>query len=118
MDVSRYVEGWQARIAREEAARVQREARLRAWAREVAPALLAAGARRVILFGSVVDAVTTESSDLDLAVEGLPPERLEVARRAVEAVLAGRVAFDLVRREDVGHAVEHAIACGEVLGER
>lgn len=118
VELASYIQGWQERIARDEAARLRREAQLREGARLAAPVLLAAGARRVILFGSVVDGVTTSDSDLDFAVEGLSSEQLEPARQAVAKVLDGKVEFDLVRSEEVGHAVTHAISCGEVLGER
>jgi len=39
-----------------------------------AAALKAAGAREVYVFGSAATGRTTEESDIDLAVSGLPPE--------------------------------------------
>ncbi len=116
VDLTSYVEGWRQRIAEEDAARSVRESRLRALAQAAVAPLLASGARRVVLFGSVAEGTTTEASDIDLAVEGLPAEKLEEARARVAQVLQGRSAFDLVRVEDVGQAVRQAITCGEVLG--
>jgi predicted nucleotidyltransferase len=64
-------------------------------ARRAANALYARGARRVWLFGSLArGALPDRCSDLDLAVEGIPPSRL----RAIALELAGTAAskVDLV----------------------
>ncbi len=58
--------------------------------------LVRLGAKRVILFGSA----TTDprrASDVDLAVEGIPPERILDADVALMDIL--RQPFDLVARE-------------------
>lgn len=59
-------------------------------------ALVRMGARRVILFGSA--ATDPESAgDVDLAVEGIPPERILDADVALMDIL--RQPFDLVAQE-------------------
>jgi predicted nucleotidyltransferase len=53
------------------------------------------GATRVVLFGSLVSGFFTSSSDIDLAVEGVAPDRfLSCAARAEE--LAGEHGLDIV----------------------
>lgn len=71
-----YVAGWKRRLA------VEREAderhRDEAWevARRAARLLAEEfGVRRVMVFGSLAWGRFRRSSDIDLAVEGLPPER-------------------------------------------
>ena len=57
------------------------------------------GARRVILFGSLTDAAWfTSDADVDLAVEGLPPEVFWQAWRLVEDIIDDRP-VDLVEME-------------------
>lgn len=61
----------------------ERQARAEARARELVDRVPAAarllrdryGARRVVLFGSLARGTPNLSSDVDLAVEGIPPER-------------------------------------------
>jgi len=60
------------------------------------------GARRVILFGSVVgQGPWHEGSDLDLAVEGLAPEQFFRAWSSLREVLPPGLDVDLVALEDV-----------------
>lgn len=60
------------------------------------------GARRVIPFGSVLSAETWHSgSDLDLAVEGLPPEQFFRAWSSLREVLPPDLDVDLVALETV-----------------
>jgi len=62
--------------------------------RQAASALKAAGAREVYLFGSAATGTLREGSDIDLAVEGLAPERFfgamgvagDILRRPVDLV--------------------------------
>lgn len=62
----------------------------------VVSALVALGARRVILFGSA--AVSPDQAcDVDLAVEGIPPERILDADVTIMDIL--KQPFDLVSRE-------------------
>jgi len=62
-----------------------------------ARALAALGARRIWVFGSVADGTFEDGSDLDLAVEGLPPDAFLPARVAVTDLLP--VELDLVELE-------------------
>lgn len=58
--------------------------------------LVRMGARRVILFGSAAE-TPDRARDIDLAVEGIPPERLLDADVALMDIL--RQPFDLVSLE-------------------
>jgi predicted nucleotidyltransferase len=62
----------------------------------VVNALVRMGARTVILFGSAA-AMPSLANDIDLAVEGIPPERILDADVAVMDILGQP--FDLVARE-------------------
>jgi predicted nucleotidyltransferase len=59
-------------------------------------ALVRLGARKVVLFGSAATAPAT-ARDIDLAVEGIPPERILDADVAVMDIL--QQPFDLVSKE-------------------
>ena len=106
------------RIQRDE----RRAARARAArARERLPALVRVlvdelGARRVVLFGSLLSGELEDGSDVDVAVEGLAPDRYwEGLWRCSEAV--GRH-VDLVPLEDASQTLRDRIAReGEVLHE-
>ncbi|MEW5958069.1 MAG: nucleotidyltransferase domain-containing protein [Chloroflexota bacterium] len=78
--------------------------------REVAAVLKARfGARRVILFGSLAHtAWFTPDSDVDLAVEGLPPDAYWDAWRLVEELIHDRP-VDLVELEAVRESLQWAI---------
>lgn len=98
MSADRYV-AHQRRLAAQEAERRRAiSTSIRARLPAVVQALVALGARRVLVFGSVARGDATDESDLDLAVEGLPPaEYFEAMARAAAA--AGRP-VDLVRLEE------------------
>jgi predicted nucleotidyltransferase len=71
-----YVEAWRRRRVEEEEA--DRRRREEAWdeARKAARLLVDEfGVRRVVAFGSLASGRFRRGSDVDLAVEGLPPER-------------------------------------------
>jgi predicted nucleotidyltransferase len=104
-----YVEGYDRRLAARLADRQAAAAR----ALGLAPALAAIcrehGATRVRLFGSLVTGILGETPDVDLAVDGLPPERYfdllaALQRRAVptevDLVDAGARAAGLRARID------------------
>lgn len=55
------------------------------------------GARRIIVFGSYVS-FPEDARDIDLGVEGIPPDRLGAAEMAVFRLL--RMPFDLISREE------------------
>jgi predicted nucleotidyltransferase len=72
------------------------------------------GARRIWLFGSLRHAWFHEKSDVDLAVEGIAPERIGAAWDRVAAVVAGPV--DLVCWEDASPSLRARVAeTGELL---
>ena len=88
-----------ARIARAQASALERAETLRAIVPELARRLQEAGARRVVLFGSLAKGGTPHAeSDIDLCVEGIDDRALaDVVLDLVE--LAG-ADVDLVRWED------------------
>jgi predicted nucleotidyltransferase len=67
---------------------------LEARIRTAAAALRAAGAREVYLFGSAARAQVTETSDIDLAVSGPPPEGFFRAMGDAREIL--RKSLDLI----------------------
>ena len=105
-ELEAYREAWRRRWAEEEARRARRQERAWAVARAAARLLRAAarllkerfGARRVRAFGSLPTPWFRERSDIDLAVEGVPPERLGEAEAAL-AELAPDFRVDLVPLE-------------------
>jgi predicted nucleotidyltransferase len=62
--------------------------------RKAAAALRALGARQVYIFGSAATGTLREGSDIDLAVEGLPPEKFFTAMGRASDIL--RCPLDLV----------------------
>lgn len=103
-EIERYREAWRRRWAEEEARRAQRRERAWAVAREAAALLKSRfGARRVRVFGSLPTPWFHERSDIDLAVEGIPPDRLSEAE-ATLADLAPEFHVDLVSLEEIGDA--------------
>lgn len=72
------------------------------------------GAKRVLLFGSYLDA-PERARDIDLAVEGIPLRRLLDADLAVYKIL--RSSFDLVSREETPAFFELIRSRAKVLYE-
>jgi uncharacterized protein len=71
-------------------------------------------ASRVIPFGSVVGSGTWHpGSDLDLAVEGIPPEQFFQALAALRELLPPGLDVDLVDLEQAGEALR-----ARILGEK
>jgi predicted nucleotidyltransferase len=98
-ELEAYREAWRRRWAEEEARRARRQERAWAVARAAARLLKECfGARRVRAFGSLPTPWFRERSDIDLAVEGVPPERLGEAEAAL-AELAPDFRVDLVPLE-------------------
>jgi uncharacterized protein len=97
------------------AARATRREAMRAAAERAAEVLLEDyGARRVWLYGSVLQAWFHEASDLDLAVEGVAPERVGEAWDCLQNVLD--VPVDLVSLDDADESLRRkVIESGEVL---
>ena len=72
------------------------------------------GARRVVLFGSLATGSVSETSDVDLAVEGLPGPRYFAALSDLMTLLACPV--DLIRTEEAPESLRQRIAAeGQVL---
>ena len=91
-----------------------RPASLRSRLQEAVALLRRHGARKILLFGSVARGDTQKTSDVDLAVEGLPPERYFEATAGLMRVFSGPV--DLVRLEEASESLRSTIfAEGEAL---
>lgn len=103
-EIERYREFWQRRWAEEATRRAQRQERAWAVARAAAELLKSRfGARRVRVFGSLPTPWFHKRSDIDLAVEGIPPERRGEAEAAI-ADLAPEFHVDLVLVEEIHDA--------------
>ncbi len=67
------------------------------------------GVRRVVLFGSLAHAAWfNPTSDVDLAVEGLPTDAYWKAWRLAEEFITGRP-VDLIEIESAGESLRRAI---------
>jgi predicted nucleotidyltransferase len=94
-----YVEAWRKREREAEQRRHERERLAHEAARAAAKRLFLLGARRVVLFGSlVIEGHFREESDIDLLVEGIAPERLEEVEAELRRALPA-FAFDVVPQE-------------------
>ena len=103
-EIEAYRAAWRRRWAEVEARRAQRQERAWGIARAAARLLRERfGARRVRVFGSLSTPWFHEGSDIDLAVEGIPPERLSEAEAAL-AELAPDFRVDLVPIEEIQDA--------------
>ena len=95
-DFEPYLSGWRERFAKrrlDAAATAQRAERV---ARRLAQRIVDRyGARRVVLMGSLARGDFAEGSDIDLAVEGLPPDVFFSAGADIEAAAEG-FSVDLV----------------------
>jgi predicted nucleotidyltransferase len=95
-DISSYVEGWRARARARARAAEERTRAIDPRLAEVVDRLVRDfGATRIVLFGSYARGSPRPSSDVDLLVYGLPPERLLEACVVADRVL-GDVHADLV----------------------
>lgn len=82
---------------------------------QVVQVLRKMGAKRVVLFGSCATDPTT-AIDVDLAVEGIPLDRLLDADVEVHETL--RTPFDLVSREENPMLYDIVVRYGKVLYEQ
>jgi len=100
-DLSEYITGWRARLAREERERQARIRDLRRAAQMCARRLVQDfGATRVYLFGSLChEELAHERSDVDLAVEGLDGSLYFAALRDLWDLLPAGAELDLVMLE-------------------
>ena len=78
-----------------------------------AVALKKHGAREVYLFGSAATGTTHEGSDIDIAVEGLPPEVFFKAMGQVNSIL-GRP-LDLIDLDEPGPFTRYLKEEGELV---
>jgi predicted nucleotidyltransferase len=100
------------RFADEERVSALRAERLRAAVPGLARSLVARGASRVVLFGSLAPGGRPRrESDVDLCVEGLSASSFREAASACLDAL-GDATVDLVRWEDAGPALRAEIAHG------
>jgi predicted nucleotidyltransferase len=117
---------WPGLLARRLVARTAAAARQRrereAQCRRAIPAMVARlakepGVRRIWLFGSLSGegGLVHEGSDIDLAVEGLHPSRVD--HLAAELVAAADTPVDLVRYESASPALRARIEEGDLLME-
>ena len=115
-ELAEYKRHWRERAEREAARRCELATRARSEARRVAHMLVHEfGASRVYLFGSLVqDDRFHERSDIDLAVEGIAPERFFKVWAAVGA--HSDVPIELVDLDEVGELMRTLILqYGELL---
>jgi predicted nucleotidyltransferase len=97
-----------ARAERERAQGRERAERVLVRLPEIVRRLRDAGARKVVLFGSIATDRARSDSDLDLAVEGIPVERYFAV--LAEAMQLAGCSVDLVRLEDAGESLRERIA--------
>lgn len=116
VEVAEYRKFWRERAARGAARRRELASQARAEAIRAAEVLVRDfGARRVYLFGSLLqEGRFHERSDVDLAVEGIAPERFFKTWAAVGADV--RVPIELVDIDEVGETMRELILeHGELL---
>ncbi|MBI3202438.1 MAG: nucleotidyltransferase domain-containing protein [Myxococcales bacterium] len=102
------------RGARDLARATERAQAIRSRLPAAAACLRGHGARRVWLFGSIAEGRPRLDSDVDLAVEGLPPARYFDALAEVAELAGTRV--DLVRWEAAPPSLRERVAeCGVEL---
>lgn len=103
-EIDAYRAAWHRRWAEEAARRARRQEQAWAVARVAARLLKERfGARRVRVFGSLPTPWFRERSDIDLAVEGIPSERIREAEAALME-LAPDFRVDLVPLEELRDA--------------
>ena len=80
--------------------------------RKAAEALKSFGATEVYLFGSTARGTATDSSDIDLAVSGIPPEKFFEAMGCAEDVLDREI--DLIDLDEANPFVDFLKTNGEL----
>ncbi|GIW71997.1 MAG: hypothetical protein KatS3mg102_1539 [Planctomycetota bacterium] len=104
-----YIAGYDRRRAARMAARQQLAARARAAVPAIAQLCRAYGARRVRLFGSLVTGLLGTDPDIDLAVEGVPPQRFFELWGRIATLQPAGVEVDLVDLARCTAALRRAI---------
>jgi len=75
VDLDKYIRGWRERLKKEEKRRLEQIKKARVVALKCSKLLAEKyKVKRVYLFGSLAEGYFRLSSDIDLAVEGLPPD--------------------------------------------
>lgn len=114
MDVTPYLANLRRMQADSDREEMARAAEARARLPELVGVLVAFGAGRVVLFGSLLYGALHERSDVDIAVQGLPAACYWDALVRAEEVMGRHV--DLVPLEDARPTLQARIAAtGEVL---
>lgn len=97
---AKYLEGWRRRFAEQEAEARALAAQARSVLPEAVTILKKHGAKRVILFGSLCrEGRFHRGSDIDLAVEGIPPQKF--FRAGADLMMALDWPVDLKPLEEV-----------------
>jgi predicted nucleotidyltransferase len=109
-DASRLQARWRAEARARRARSTALLADVRA---KAAPVLCRFGARKAVVFGSLVEGTARDDSDIDLVVLGTEPAAYWDLRRELEAA-TGR-ALDLLTEADDARFVAKALARGEVI---
>ena len=108
VDVEALAAAWKRRRAGRQAQLEERASRARDAARRAAQVLTDEfGAERVWMFGSLAWGRVHERSDLDLAVEGLAPERFSAALSRVSGIAGEQV--DLVPLESCAESLRRRV---------
>ena len=108
VDVDRLAAAWKKRRASRQARLEERASRARGHARTAARVLRDEfGVGRVWLFGSLAWGRVHEASDIDLAVEGLAPERTFAALSRISSVVGEQI--DLVPFESCSDSLRGRI---------
>jgi predicted nucleotidyltransferase len=118
MEFETYIAGYKKRLAEMHGERERHRQRVLERVRGLSPLFdRLPGVRRVYAFGSSVrQGGFTPESDVDLAFEGLPPERLcETLSALVECL---ETSVDAVRLEDAKEPLREEILKGVVVYER
>lgn len=116
---AQYIAAWRDRLHRESQLRQSDRADALQIARTCAEYLVTQfGVRRVYLIGSLLpDGLFHSRSDIDLVVEGLPPERYVRALADISSLSDRDI--DLIPMEDASpEMLAHVRTCGRVLYER
>jgi predicted nucleotidyltransferase len=105
--------GWQRRQAEQAARGAQRALFLNSHLPAAKRLLLDHGATKVVVFGSLATGAVHEASDVDLAVQGLPPQAYFRAMSELAALFDGPV--DLVELERAQPSLRARIAAEGIV---
>jgi len=102
LDYSPYIKAWKKRLEEERKRMEERRRSAQSWAQRIASMLREDfGAKEVWLFGSVLwEGRFGRTSDIDLAVRGIPPSRYIEALVESERMTGYKFQVDIVPLED------------------